>query len=322
MNQGFVRTVLGDVPASELGVCYAHEHVIIDRSAATERYPGVLLPSQEKAIEELRQLHADGGRAWVDSMPCDAGRNITKLAAIAEATRLHIVCPTGLHLAQYYPHGHWGERYTAEQFAGLFTADIVEGIDAHDYAGPLVERTPHRAGLIKVATEGVGLTDRERRIFEAAAVAHRRTGAPILTHTEQGEGALEQVEALDAHGVDLRHVVISHTDRRPDPAYHRDALQAGVRLEYDSAFRWKTEENPTLELVVDLLPDFPDQIVLGMDAARPKYWRSYGGEPGLSFLLTEFAPRLRERGLTEEQLRAVFVTTPADAYQFTSHQTG
>jgi 5-phospho-D-xylono-1,4-lactonase len=31
----FVRAVLGDVPAAELGACYVHEHLIIDPSFAT-----------------------------------------------------------------------------------------------------------------------------------------------------------------------------------------------------------------------------------------------------------------------------------------------
>ena len=68
---------------AELGVCYAHEHIIIDPSVATLRFPDFQLPSVEKAVEELRQFHADGGRALVDSMPCDAGRSVEKLARIS-----------------------------------------------------------------------------------------------------------------------------------------------------------------------------------------------------------------------------------------------
>ena len=35
----FIRTVLGDVAPAELGRCYAHEHVIIDRSYTTQLFP-------------------------------------------------------------------------------------------------------------------------------------------------------------------------------------------------------------------------------------------------------------------------------------------
>lgn len=314
----FVRTVLGDVPAAELGVCYAHEHLIIDPSFTTHETPDFELSDVDRAVEELARFRADGGRALVDSMPCDSGRNVVKLAELARRAGVHVVAPTGLHLAKYYDPGHWGNSYSADELAALFAADIEEGIDARDYNGPLVRRTPHRAGVIKIAT-GLEFTAREERLFAAAAAAHRRTGAPILTHTEQGTLGLEQVARLRDLGVDLRHVVLSHLDRRPEAACHRAILASGVRVEYDSAFRWKVGQgNPTLDLVVALLPEFPDQIMLGMDAARRGYWRSHGGAPGLSFLLQDFSTRLRAVGVTEAALRRVFVTTPAAAFSFVS----
>jgi predicted metal-dependent phosphotriesterase family hydrolase len=311
-----VRTILGDIAPDQLGVCYAHEHIIIDDNVATLRFPDFRLPSVENGIAELALFHAEGGRAMVDSMPCDAGRNVLKLAEISRASQVHILCPTGLHLAKYYDDGHWSHHYGVETLAGLFIADIEEGIDRHDYSGPCVERTPHRAGLIKIATGGVDVSARDRRVFEAAAIAHLKTGAPILTHVEAGRGAMEQVELLSAHGVDLSKVVLSHTDRTPDAAYHRDFLQSGVYAEYDSAFRWKTGGNPTLELLAALIEEFPTQLMLGMDAARPSYWTSYGGSPGHGFLLNEFTRAMAARGIGDERWKQIFISNPASAYQF------
>jgi phosphotriesterase-related protein len=313
----FVRTVLGDLDAVHLGVCSAHEHVIIDPSFTTHVTPDFLLDDLDRAMPELQQFHVDGGRAMIDSMPCDSGRNVLKLAELSRRTGVHLVCPTGLHLAKYYDPGHWGTRYSETQLADLFVADIEQGVDAHDYGGPLVARTTHRAGVIKIASDRA-FTPREEKIFAAAAEAHRRTGCPVLTHTEQGELALEQIERLRARGVDLRHVCLSHTDRKPDLGYHREILSTGVRLEYDSAFRWPdhTTRNPTRDLLVALLPDFPDQLMLGMDAARRSYWHSYGGAPGLSFLLTTFSAELRAAGVSTETLHRVFVSTPAQTFSF------
>lgn len=311
-----IRTVLGDIDPKNFGVCYAHEHIIIDDNVATLRAPDFRLPSVEKGIAELSQFYADGGRAMVDSMPCDAGRNVVKLAEISKQSQVHILCPTGLHIAKYYDDGHWGHHYSVDQLSDLFTQDIENGIDRHDYSGPCVERTEHRAGLIKIASGGVSLSDRARRVFEAAAKTHLQTGAPILTHVEQGDGALEQINELSMHGVDLSKVVLSHTDRKPELSYHRDILQTGVCVEYDSAFRWKTDDNPTLELVMTLIEEFPDQIMLGMDAARPAYWKHYGGQPGLSYLLNEFTVAMTARGLTPAQWQRIFVTTPAKTYTF------
>lgn len=205
------------------------------------------------------------------------------------------------------------ERTDATRCAAIFRDEIEIGIDANDLNGP--DRAPllTRAGLIKIAS-----SDRwERRedvLFEAAARAHIETGAPILTHTENGELAVEQISCLLKHGVDITHVVISHTDRKPDIPYHREILSTGVRVEYDSAFRWKSG-NPTRDLIETLFPDFPSQIMLGMDAARAAYWKSYSGAPGLSYLLNDFP-------LPKDIYSAVFIQNPAHAYQFSKTQQG
>ena len=317
MKVPFVRTVLGDIAPAAMCVCYAHEHIIIDESYTTEKTPDFLLNDVEKAAAELRAFYACGGRCMIDSMPADSGRNIVKLAEISRRSGVHIVCPTGLHLAKYYPHGHWARRFTDRQLADLFIADIKQGVDANDYSSPLVERTGHKAGVIKIASGLDGINDQERKLFAAAAMTHHATGSPILTHTEQGTAALEQIRLLADAGVALKHVCLSHTDRKPDVAYHRDILSTGVRIEFDSAFRWKADQpNHTLNLLIKLLPEYPDQIMLGMDAARASYWKSYGGKPGLTFLLETFAPRLSAEGIPEALLDKVFITTPADCYQF------
>src|SRR2546430_257770 len=103
----FIRTVLGDIPPDLLGVCYAHEHIIIDSSFTTYLYADFLLDSVDLACEELTRFYDAGGRAMVDSMPCGGGRNVVKLASVSHRTGVHILCPTGLHQAKYYPPGHW-----------------------------------------------------------------------------------------------------------------------------------------------------------------------------------------------------------------------
>lgn len=312
----FVRTVLGDISPAELGVCYAHEHIIIDASYSTVVEPEFQLDCVDTAARELADFHAVGGRAVIDSMPCDCGRNVRKLAEVSRRSKVHVVCPTGLHLSKYYDPGHWGNTYTEEELTRLFVGEITNGIDARDCNGPYPEVTGHRAGLIKIAT-GEAITPRVERVFAAAAAAHCETGVPILTHTEQGTLGLEQVELLRGHGVDLEHVVLSHLDRQPDLSYHREILSTGVCVEYDSAFRWKQEQgNPTLDLVVALLPEYPRQIMLGMDAARRSYWRHHGGEPGMSYLLTTFCDQLRQAGLSDEDLRQIFTLNPAASYAF------
>jgi len=312
----FIRTVLGDIDPAALGACYAHEHVVIDRSYATQLAPDIFLPSVENGVRELLDFKAAGGGAMVDCMPCDAGRNVEKLAEISRKSGVHLVAPTGLHRTRFYPEGHWRYRWDAQALAGVFVDEIERGIDANDCAGPDLRRTPYRAGVLKIASDGAVLGDAERVAFEAVASAHRKTGCPVITHCEAARG-IEQVSFLGSRGVEPRHLVLSHTDRHPDPAYHRELLRTGAYVEYDRVFRAALDDtNPTLRLFAAMVKEFPAQVMLGTDGARASYLRSYGGKPGLDYLLREFSDRAKKLGVTDAELRTVFVENPARAYAF------
>lgn len=309
---GFARTVLGDVPVTELGVTYAHEHLIIDGGRPVEMVPDFDLGDVDLMAAELADAATFGLRSAVDAMPIDAGRNALKLAELSRRSGVNIVAPTGFHHARYYGPSHWSERATEAELADLFVADILDGIDERDYSGPVVHRTEHRAGIIKVAGGEGGLSARDRRIFAAAAEAQRRTGAPILTHAEHGTRGLEQVRLLVDLGVEAGRVAVSHVDKVVDRGYHRELLATGAFGEYDQAFRWGSAENGTMTLLTWMVEDgLADRVLLGMDAARRHYYRAYGGGPGLRFLLETFSAGMDGAGLGPPVRDALFVANPA-----------
>lgn len=310
----FARTVLGDIPPEDMGLTYSHEHIIIEDSYPTQENPLFLLNDVDKVSEEVQRFYDAGGRTMVDTMPADCGRNVLKLAEVSRRTGVNIIAPTGIHLEIYYLPNHWRYAYTEDQLSQLFIDDVMIGIDANDYSGPYINRTNHKAGFIKLATGDEKINTHQEKIFHAVVNAHKQTGAPILTHTNFGRHAIDQVTLFDRLGADLKHVVISHVDRYKDIGYNRELLQTGVKVEYDSAFRWK-KENWTYKLLEALLPDFPDQITMGMDAAKSSYWQSYGGTPGLTFLLTTFKEALKKMGM-EQFYENIFHKTPARLYSF------
>ena len=313
----FVRTVLGDIEPSELGITYAHEHLVIDGGRPVQMVPEFDLGDIETMAVEVRAAVQFGLHSVVDAMPCDAGRSALKLADLARRCAIHIVAPTGLHHDRYYGPTHWSARVTIDELAELFVLDVTDGIDAYDYAGPVVRRTPHRAGVLKVAGSEGGPSERDRRVIEAAAQAHRRTGVPILTHCEGGTGALEQIQLLADHGVDPSNIVVSHVDKVVDRAYHREILSTGAVAEYDQSFRWGDLPNGTLQLLTWMIEDeFAGQIVLGMDAARRRYYLVYRGAPGLTWLLERFIPKMAEAGIDAATRHALFVDNPARAFAF------
>jgi 5-phospho-D-xylono-1,4-lactonase len=285
-----VRTVLGDVAATDLGVCYAHEHLVIDGGVPKIINPEISLQDEAAAVEELGACTRAGVRAVVDAMPADAGRNVTKLAAISRAAGVHIIVATGLHHARYYGERHWGEVLAADELADLFTADVTDGVDLLDYGGPVVRRTPHRAGVVKVAGSAGGLSGRDRRLFAAAALTARRTGVAVLTHCEGGQGGVEQVEVLAQHGVDPGRVVLSHTDKVADLGYHRAILATGANVVYDQGIR--TPDGTERLVLAAVEAGHADQVLLGTDGARRSLWQVLGGRPGLAALRTELGARL------------------------------
>ena len=316
----FVRTVLGDIQPEEMGLTYSHEHIVIEESFSTLANPEFILNDTVRISADLNEFYQLGGRTMVDTMPAACGRNILKLAEVSRNSNVNIIAPTGIHLEIYYPPNHWRYHLTVDELTELFIKDITEGIDEYDYCSPVIKRTLHKAGMIKLATGDEKITDHQRKIFEAVVNAHLETGAPILTHTNCGNLAMDQVELFLKLGADLNHVVISHVDKQRDMTFHRDLVQTGVYVEYDSHFRLMTKgDDWTYRLLESMLPNYFDRIVIGMDMAKNTYWKSYGGKPGLIYLLTEFRQELETRGIGE-YFGKLFFTNPQQLYSFNTEK--
>ena len=308
-----VRTVLGDIEPGDLGFTYIHEHLIIDTPLIVDRWPHIHLSSVDEAVNELNLCAAAGVGAFVDAMPAASGRGPIRLAEASRRSGVHVIACTGLHTSKYYEGQRWTVDEPADVLAELFIADVIDGIDRYDYMGPVIRRTPHRAGILKVAVLEDAPTPRDVRVFEAAAMAHEATGVPILTHCEGGRGAMTQVDVFDRLDVPLDRVVVSHTDKVPDLAYHRDLLDTGVYLEYDQAVRQVDRAvDGTGRIVAAMVEEgYVDQLMLSTDGARRSLWSSLGGEPGLAWLATGFVEILQSLGVGQAAINKMFVENPA-----------
>jgi phosphotriesterase-related protein len=93
-------------------------------------------------------------------------------------------------------------------------------------------------------------------------------------------------------------------------------MQTGVYVEYDSHFRFMAKgDDWTYQLLESMLPLYSDRMVIGMDMAKNTYWKSYGGKPGLNYLLTEFRQELETRGIGD-YFQKLFFTNPQHLYSF------
>ncbi|MCK7636828.1 phosphotriesterase family protein [Corynebacterium pygosceleis] len=314
----FVRTILGDVAPETLGVVNAHDHLI--RVGAGEVYIDAdhQLADVDKAVEEATYFveasknWADGGTV-VDMCPANCGRDLDKLAEVnRRVPGLQIVATTGFHREHVYleTQSHWVSRYSVDQIADLLIADITEGIDRHDYSGPIVDRTGYKAGCIKVATAYGKITPFERKCMEACAKAAVETGAPINTHTTYGTCGLDQAQELIRMGVPADQIAIGHIQRNADVYYLRQILDTGVWLEIDGTYRikYQPESNRMMELKELGDRGYGDRILLGTDSGKRSYQKAYGAVTGVDFNPAVDGPRMIDEGFDPGYVHQLLVT--------------
>lgn len=314
----YIQTVLGRIASSEIGFTDSHDHLIrIGGGEVIKGGNNLLMDSVEAARNELLLYKAAGGKTIVEMTPCGCGRDVESLVKLSTETGINIIGNTGFHKSEYYDNNtHIIYRYTKEQLADLLIKDVEEGIDRNDYSGPIVERSAARAGVIKAATSYQVITKVELKVFEAAAIASRETGAPISFHCERGTMALEAVDILLKSGVLPNNIIISHIDRNPDTYYHKQLLKKGVYLEYDGPGRVKYyPDEVILNLIKNIIAaGFEDQILLGLDLGTRSYFKSYSGGPGMDYLQRKFIPRLRAEGVSEKVINKFTVLNPGSAF--------
>jgi len=313
--KGYIQTVLGPVAPEQLGVTYSHEHLIIRGGLGLVREPGFKLPSKTKILVELEDFKKAGGNAVVDMMPLDAGRQPRDLVEIGQKAGIHVIAATGFHKEMYYDDEHWIHTYSAEQIARLVALELTEGMDLRSYNGPIVERLSAKPGVMKLATEYNYATKTQHKLIEALGIAHRETGFPVSTHTENGTLALEQIRWLCAAGVPPNAILVGHLDRLPDLVYHKEVAATGSYVIYDGPSRAKYgPDSQVVELIKGMLgAGYGRQILLGSDMARASYLRAYGGGPGLDYILTRFLPRLRQEGVSQAAIEDIMIHNPARA---------
>ncbi len=294
-----VRTVLGDVPGEELGVCDAHDHLFF----ASPRLPGEELDDAAAARAELAAFRDGGGGAVVQWTPYGLGRRAADLPGLSRETGVHVVAATGLHQDV-----HYAEDTLAAlrgRAAGVFVAELTRGIGTSGV----------RAGLIKVAGGFHGLDGHARWTLSAAAEAHHATGAPIAVHLELGTGALDVLETLCGEwGVPPDRVILGHLNRSPDAAVHRQAAGSGCWLAFDGPSRAHHATDWRMPEAVRELAEagFGDRLLLGGDTTTAAA-RSVDGGPGMPYLLRRVAPRLA-LAVGEELVRRILTENPARAF--------
>jgi phosphotriesterase-related protein len=321
-----VQTVTGPVDADELGRTLVHEHIRISwpGEELDNTYSWDRADTVARAVDKMAELIDAGFRTFVDPCPIELGRDPELYAEIAERSGMRIVCTTGF----YTEHGgtglpfYWRAR-DPEEIAEHYVRELREGIDG----------TGIRPGAIKAAT-GVEVTAAERRVLTGAALAQQETGVAIITHTESSRHGDAQQEIFDAAGADLSRVLVGHQDEQEDVAPIRKLAERGTFVGIDRiGLELLAPDERRADHVATLVREgLTGHVCLSQDhicaltaprvsiyvpperrAARDSMqeaidWQVW--KRPYTYLVTDFVPRLLERGVAGADVETMLVDNP------------
>lgn len=314
-----IQTVLGPVKEEELGVCLPHEHIWCDQNygprmnlIGTTRDPAgfMKLDNFDRVASELKAYKAAGGGALVE-VTCDGwGRDLDTLARLSEAAEVHIVSTSGYYIEPHIP--YFVDDWSVERVADHITGEIEKGVG----------QSGRRCGLFKSAIHRARVEAIELKVLKAVAIAQKRTGAAITTHTTGsrrmevpgGTVGVHQLEILKAEGVDPSRLIVGHVDERPDIDVLSSLADEGCFIQFDVIGKEHYVLDQTRAELVHALIErgYVNHLMLSHDRNRD-YEMRYGGSTGYCHIFETFLPRLRKLGVSDEQINTMMVLNPARA---------
>ena len=269
----------------------------------------------ETAVAGLERLWELGVRTVVDLTVLGLGRDVARVLRVADRVRVRLVASTGYYTSDVLPayfetHGPGRLVGGPEPLLELFLRDIEAGI----------ANTGVRAGMLKVVTDLQGMTPDVRRVMEAAAAAHLRTGIPITTHSHApSRNGRDQLAFFLERGVAPDRLVIGHSGDSEDLGYLRELMDAGATIGMDRfGMEHVLPDTARIATVQALLREgYADRMVLSHDAAyfsrvTPPSWRAaHAPHWNMENITHRVLPALRAGGATEDQLHQMMVRNPA-----------
>ncbi len=313
-----VETARGPVAADQLGKVLIHEHVFLMNMEYTLNYRPDFFTEEtlDAAAARLNAIKALGYDTIVDLTVLGLGRHVPSLIAVAERAGVNMILSTGIYTFDAVPgpfefHGPGLMVDAPEPMVDLFVRDITVGM-----AG-----TGVKAGMLKCAIEAAGLRPGVERTMRAVAQAHVATGTPITVHTAPKEHTgLEVQRVLAEEGADLSRVVIGHCGDTDDLDYLMRLADKGSLLGMD---RFGIDFTLTTQARVDTIAEmvrrgYGDRMAMSHDCCIgwSDYFPSFDDyrrampNHHLHHIHDDVLPMLREAGVSEAQIDAMFVDNP------------
>ncbi|MCU1517708.1 MAG: aryldialkylphosphatase [Pseudarthrobacter sp.] len=309
-----VDTVLGPVPASELGVVAVHE-ALLSVLPGAQYAPDISMDRAEifeVLATKLNDFREHGGQTIVDSTGMFHGRDLKLYEALSRSTGVHIVASTGLgpeeELGGYFltPQTNPPTPWPAEKFSDLFGKEVTEGMVV-----PRVERRA-AAGIIATIADRAGITPTEESLFRGSARAARTTGVPVSIRF--GADALHDLDIVLDEQIGADRVLVGGLDRKDAAGSAIEVAGRGAFVGIDHVGMndhpdYLTDQDRA-ELVLGLIQaGHADKVILsgnsiGVAKGMPEYHLPF------SHVLTTFVPLLKARGLSDDDAQRILVDNP------------
>lgn len=285
------------------GYTLMHEHIRIDLSKQKNN-TDCLLDCKDETVAEFKKLYAKGIRNITDVTNIGMGRDVSYISSVSRATGINILCATGFYKEPFLP--DYIYSYSEKQIAEIMIKEITEGIDGTDIKAQII-------GEIGSSKECI--TDAEKKVFNAAVIAHKETGTPITTHTTLGLLGLEQIEIFKKQDIDLNKVIIGHVDLTGDISYILKIIDAGAYVEFDTIGK-NNYLNDSIR--IDMLKEIEkrrliDRVLFSMDITR-KSNMEYKGGIGYCYLFDSFFKNLTEQGFSPASIEKILKDNPRTYY--------
>lgn len=296
-----IITVCGPIAPRDLGITQTHEHVILDAYDHYKTYD-LVIDDEELVVQELAEFTKRGGKTIVDVTLDEIGRNPQALRRVSQAAGVQIVMGCGWYREFGYP--RCVQERTSNELADILVREIEQGVGD----------TGIRAGIIgEIGTGRHHILPAEERVFRAAALAQRRTGVAITTHTTRwGTLAMEQIAMLVEYGAEMSKVIIGHLGDRRGVQHLLPIAEKGVYIEVDNiGFLDYQPEWVRADNVAALCKEgFADRVLLSEDICMLSHLKYRNGK-GYGYILETFVPMLKGRGVNDEQIHRMLVDNPA-----------
>lgn len=281
------------------GITYMHEHTTIDLSSV-KGIDDCNLNCFRETVEEYKSLYSKGVRNIIDVTNVGMKRNPLYVQEIAELTNINIIQSTGFYTEKFI--SKLVSEQSIQDIANFMINEIDNGIDG----------TTIKAKIIgEIGSSKNGWTLNEKKIFDAAVLAHKARHTPITTHTTLGTFGVEQVQFFKKNHIDLSKVVIGHVDLNPDINEILRMLDEGVYIEFDTVGKqnYSSDADRINKLKEIEKRGYVDQVFLSMDITRRSNLKYLGGI-GYSYLLDTFVPMMLEQNISSSFIDKMLINNP------------